>query len=263
MTSMSLLMVATLCFLHAVNCWKVKKSVVASLLSSVAFFVHPGLSLASETENYLPRRLYPGTYANYCGPTPEISTADNCRAHGWHGDEPLDEVDSACRLHDQSYCSCEASLTARRGKGKISLLSSLTALRFLSLPVLEAEGVDGEYFSCVNKADRNLLSTGMRIREEQQSVACGLEKSLAWFCDLSGGGTLGAFEKVNLTIFLNSLDADERRRGGTNIVSLSQLEAQRQKDLLEGEKRGLSLPELVQGKVKEDGDQLLMRLNSF
>ena len=68
----------------------------------------------SPTEDYLPRRLYPGTYQNYCGPTPEVDRVGGCVAHGWHGDDALDSVDAACRLHDVSYCQCESELLQRR-----------------------------------------------------------------------------------------------------------------------------------------------------
>ena len=47
-------------------------------------------------EYYLPRLVYPGTYGNFCGPTPEFP-------RGWHGNQPVDAVDRACQAHDAAY----------------------------------------------------------------------------------------------------------------------------------------------------------------
>jgi hypothetical protein len=149
------------------------------------------LSTSSTTENYLPRRLYPGTYANYCGPTPEITVRDSCRAHGWHGDQAVDDVDAACRLHDVSYCSCEAQLLSRLNRPddeqqQIPGLSSLIALRFITLPVAQtllsldkAVGIDNEYLDCIHRADVRLITTGISIRQQQQQSNCDESTSAA------------------------------------------------------------------------------------
>jgi hypothetical protein len=132
-------------------------------------------------ENYWPRRLYPGTYQNYCGPTPEITVGDDCRAHGWHGDEARDEVDAVCRLHDISYCSCEAALLSRQHKvadEQIPGLSSLIALRFVTLPAaqtllhLDQAVIDDDYLDCIHQADVHLIATGITIRRQQQQSNC-------------------------------------------------------------------------------------------
>mmetsp|Transcript_18434 Transcript_18434/g.22872 ORF Transcript_18434/g.22872 Transcript_18434/m.22872 type:complete len:289 (+) Transcript_18434:326-1192(+) len=66
------------------------------------------------------------------------------------------------------------------------------------------------FFDCINKADRQLIATGIRIRGEQQRSGCSIDPNLAWFCDLNNGrGTLAAFERVNLSIFLRDLDSDD------------------------------------------------------
>jgi len=183
----------------------------------------------SPTTNYLPRRLYPGTYKNYCGPTPETQVKGGCIAHGWYGDAPADEVDAACQAHDVAYCNCETHLLSRqRGasgqdpnssddidsdaeKEAVPLLSSMVALRFATKSTLQRTvHADAQFFDCINKADRQLIATGIRIRGEQQRSGCSIDPNLAWFCDLNNGrGTLAAFERVNLSIFLRDLDSDD------------------------------------------------------
>ena len=182
----------------------------------------------------MPRKLYPGTYKNYCGPTPEVDRIGGCVAHGWHGDEALDSVDAACRLHDVSYCQCESQLLERKiarqnrelsdNDESIPMLSALTALRFATRPAMNAV-VDDEYYKCINKADRQLIVRGLEIRGEQQRAGCSTDPALAWFCGKSTTDekdTLGAFEKVSLAIFLKSLD-DDRAKLSEQPSWLSQL----------------------------------------
>lgn len=223
---------------------------------------------SSSTENYLPRRLYPGTYKNYCGPTPEITIQDGCRARGWHGDEALDQVDAACQLHDVSYCSCETQLLSRKyaaGKAKERTegLSSIVALRFATRSTLyKTNTVDKEYLGCIHKADTELISTGIKIRGQQQRSNCGLDPSLSWFCQ--EGGTLAAFEKVNLNIFLKDLDADERSYFSQKFpssITLSQLESKRQSDLMKEVKSGKTIADASSSQtVEEDEEQMLQLL---
>ena len=236
------------------------------------------------TENYLPRRLYPGTYKNYCGPTPEISVGEGCTAHGWHGDDPLDIVDEACRVHDISYCSCETQLFSRKAAARnngASLLgqqqkedysqnslSSAVALRFATRPVLnKAQRVDEEFLNCIHKADTDLIATGIRIRGEQQRSNCENDPNLGWFC--KEGGTLAAFEKVSLSIFLRDLDSDESSTtlsspGSRGASTLTQLEAKRQGDLLRELKLGKSIREASSTQiVDEDEKEMLQMLESI
>ena len=221
----------------------------------------------SSTENYLPRKLYPGTYKNYCGPTPEITVRDNCRAHGWHGDEAFDEVDSACQLHDISYCNCESGLMERKAKTKqTNSLASLIALRFITLPALNRlDIVDREYLRCVNKADTNLITTGIRLRQQNQQSNCKINPSLGWFCqDQQPFGTLAAFERINLNIFLKDLDSDESR----SLVSvtkeqrhhtLSQLERKRQTGVKKNLKSGMTISDAIQSRAIEDDEQEMLK----
>ena len=210
-------------------------------------------------ENYLPRRLYPGTYGEFCGPTPEVVVGQACAVHGWHGDTPIDRVDEACELHDIAYCKCEDELLARQKAPiqEIPLLSSMTALRFATKPALEmALPVDKEYFACINKADRQIISTGIQVRSELHQSSCSIDPSLAWFCDL-GQGTLGVFEKVNLDIFLRDLDYDDQNKR----ISLKELERQRQIDLQQELRRGKNLAEAASSNpVQEDEKMMLQRL---
>ncbi len=231
--------------------------------STVITFSRPSYPIspvkASPTENYLPRRLYPGTYGEFCGPTPEVVVGQACAVHGWHGDTPIDRVDEACELHDIAYCKCEDELLARKQAPlqEIPLLSSMTALRFATKPALErALPVDKEYFTCINKADRQIISTGIQVRSEMQRSACSIDPALSWFCDL-GQGTLGVFEKVNLDIFLRDLDYDDQDKR----VTLKELERRRQFDLQLEIQRGKDIGEAASsGPVQEDEQMMLQRL---
>jgi hypothetical protein len=278
-THLKALLVMVLCVLVAKmvvdsldvkSCRKLLRRVILSttlpifaLTFSTTLPVAANAAITSRYENYVPRILYPGTYANYCGPTPEMSPEDSCRGHGWHGDNPVDEVDEACRLHDTSYCNCDAGLRARKGF-KVPLLSSLTALRFVTDPVLRAEGVDGEYFSCVNKADRQLISSGLKIRGEQQRTNCE-GGQLGWFCNKDGGKILSAFEKVSLRIFLRSLDYDENNKSKysgekPDTSSLSRLEESRQMRLAEGMRSGKGFAGAAAGEAQEAEERMLLKL---
>lgn len=211
----------------------------------------------SPTENYLPRRLYPGTYGEFCGPTPEVVVGQACAVHGWHGDTPIDRVDEACERHDIAYCNCEDELLARQKAPleEIPLLSSMTALRFATKPALErALPVDKEYFACINKADRQIISTGIQVRSEMQQSACSIDPALAWFCDL-GQGTLGVFEKVNMDIFLRDLDYDDQNKG----VSLKELERRRQLDLQLELQRGKNLADAASSRPVQEDEQLMLQ----
>jgi hypothetical protein len=260
---------------------------VTPLLSSPSHILAVTTSAKSPTEDYLPRRLYPGTYNNYCGPTPEVDRVGGCVAHGWHGDKPLDAVDDACRLHDVSYCQCESQLLQRqhqhqkrtsfeKNKEKddsIPMLSSLTALRFATRPAMNSLGIDQEYYQCINKADRQLIARGLAIRAEQQRTACSTDPNLAWFCGRpsSGRDTLKAFEKVSLAIFLRSLDDDDgnlilgRKQQSSVLpsssVTLSTLEAKRQQDLQRELQSGKSLAEAASSsRVVQDEEQMIQLL---
>jgi hypothetical protein len=239
---------------------------------------------SSSSESYLPRRLYPGTYQNYCGPTPEVQVKGGCVAHGWHGDDPVDRVDDARRLHDISYCNCEAGLLSRQRHSsspssqeeeeEIPLLSSMAALRFLTKPVLEQTvHADPPYFDCINKADRQLIVTGIQVRGEMQRSGCSMDQSLSWFCDVGESqGTLDVFEKVNLKIFLRDLDADygsgtitreqkKQRQGRVVDVSLSDLEHRRQLDLKRELKNGKTVADAASSQiVRDDEDRILRKL---
>ena len=264
---------------------------------------------ASPTENYLPRRLYPGSYANYCGPTPEVQVKGGCVAHGWYGDAPADQVDAACQKHDVQYCNCETKFLQRRRMKKqspaqeiiqqpsilgndddeepIPLLASMVALRFATKPALQAVPTiqaDAKYFDCIHRADQELIATGVRIRGEQQRAGCSTDPNLAWFCDLSGKGTLAAFEKVNLNIFLRDLDNDEDRgEGNSNIdasrwavfrtksndkssarETLAQIEHKREDDILRRLQRGVSVSEAASSPdVIADEERLLSKLTTY
>ena len=221
--------------------------------SSIEITIPALTQTTSTTENYLPRRLYPGTYKNFCGPTPETSIKDGCTAHGWHGDDALDKVDEACRLHDISYCACETQLLSRKHSNEeIAGLSSLVALRFLTLPTL-TKTVDQEYLDCIHKADTNLIATGVRVRGEQQRSNCATEPS--WFCQATGY-TLGTFEKVNLDIFLRDLDADDPNPRERD--SLTTLERQRHNDLMNQLKNGKTIAEASSSQLVQDDEMRLL-----
>ena len=263
---------------------------------------------ASPTENYLPRRLYPGSYQNYCGPTPEVQVKGGCVAHGWYGDAPADQVDAACQQHDVSYCNCETRFLSRRRMKKvlpaqemiqqqsiigndddeepIPLLASMVALRFATKPALQAVPTiqaDAEYFDCVHRADQELIATGVRIRGEQQRAGCSTDPNLAWFCDLSGKGTLAAFEKVNLNIFLQNLDNDEdlpvrdidasrwavfrtkpSYKKSSARETLAQIEHRREDDILRRLQSGVSVSEAASSPdVMADEERLLTKLTTY
>jgi len=230
-------------------------------------------------ENYLPRRLYPGTYKNYCGPTPEVSPSRGCVAHGWHGDNAVDAVDGACRLHDLGYCKCQSELLTRRGGGDItattdfassSFLSSAVALRFVTKPILSGTDdgavapknqiVDSDYLSCIKRADQELLTRGIQLRSEQQRDNCSSDPDLSWFCRPSSK-TLQAFEQVNLNIFLHNMDSDNNSNSGRKD-SLVQWEHQRQADLAkETTKEDHSLSKAVSSSaVRHDEEEMLQLL---
>ena len=131
--------------------------------------------------------------------------------------------------------------------------------------------LDKEYFDCVNKADKELLQTGIRLRSEIQRTQCSKptttasaststvgsssqvvsdasttnsvsDPSLLWFCDTNEkDGTLAKFEKISLDLFLRNLDYDERdddeavatasTRNKKSSLTLVDLEKRRQIDL--------------------------------
>ena len=118
-------------------------------------------------------------------------------------------------------------------------IGQLTAL---NKPQRKRVTLDKEYFDCVNKADKELLQTGIRLRSEIQRTQCSKptttasasaststvgsssqvvsdavstnsvsDPSLLWFCDTNEkDGTLAKFEKISLDLFLRNLDSDER-----------------------------------------------------
>ena len=205
-----------------------------------------------------------------------------CVAHGWHSDDPADAVDAACRLHDVSYCQCETALMERKHQAdkeeSIPMLSALAALRFATRPAMDRAGVDVAYYDCINRADRQLIATGLTIRGNQQRTACSTDPALSWFCGKQQGSskdTLGAFEKVSLNIFLKSLDDDEHpgilaklpynvmnnRSVQSSSVSLSALEKQRSLALERQLKSGKSIAEAASSpEVLKDEQELLQRL---
>ena len=258
---------------------------------------------ASSTANYLPRKLYPGTYQNYCGPTPEVQVKGGCIAHGWYGDAPKDQVDAACQQHDVAYCNCETKFLQRKRMKRsptqemqtqmdsanvdeeepIPLLASMVALRFATKPALQvapAIQADAEYFDCISRADKELIATGIRIRGEQQRAGCSTDPNLAWFCDLSGKGTLAAFEKVNLSIFLSDLDSDEGNSADVDASrwavfrtrsndrsnareTLAEIEHRRESDILRRLQTGVSVAEAASSPdVMADEEKLLNKLTA-
>ena len=225
----------------------------------------------SSTENYLPRKLYPGTYKNYCGPTPEITVQDGCRAHGWHGDAAFDDVDAACQLHDISYCQCESEFMTRTSKtAQTKSLASLIALRFITLPALTRfDIIDRDYVTCINQADTELITRGIKLRQQNQQANCATNPTLGWFCQLDQRvGTLAAFEKINLNIFLKDLDFDESRASAVSVLpkgqrqqrvqTLSQLERKRQLDVKKNMKNGMTVGDAVQSKTIQDDEQEML-----
>ena len=116
--------------------WRCRAQVQVAALAAAAVLAQ-GPAVAGE---YLPRLLYPGTYGNYCGPTPEFP-------RGWRGDSPIDAVDRACCNHDAAYVGCAQGLRARRGvtvpSTRLSILSALRATG-RTTPILESLGADDE-----------------------------------------------------------------------------------------------------------------------
>ena len=208
-------------------------SLSSALMTAPETSVASTQPITSSTENYLPRKLYPGVYGEYCGPTPEVQPTDGCAPHGWHSDQPKDLVDDACRIHDMSYCNCDAEFRKRSGK-TVPMLASQVALRFATGNLLKKEGVDLPYLVCIDKADKALIKTGLqlRAREEQLAEEKPEDEPLKWFRD-KDSDTLARFEKVNLRVFLASLDSDSKlldtQRNRRN--TLTELEAVRSKDL--------------------------------
>ena len=163
----------------------------------------------------------------------------------------------------------------------IPLLASMVALRFATKPALQVAPTiqaDTEYFDCIHRADQELIATGIRIRGEQQRAGCSTDPNLAWFCDLSGKGTLSAFEKVNLSIFLSDLDADEgksdvdasrwavfrtRSKDGSNSrETLAQIEHRRESDIMRRLQTGVSVAEAASSPdVMADEEKLLSKLS--
>lgn len=236
----------------------------AAIPFPITILQSPSTIPSSATENYLPRRLYPGTYGQFCGPTPEVEVKNACTVHGWHGDDPIDKVDEACERHDIAYCKCEDELLSRREAPKedLPMLSSMTALRFATKPALTRvlPVVDNAYFNCINKADREIIKTGIQVRSDMQRSACATDPSLAWFCEL-GQGTLGVFEKVNLDIFLKDLDFDYQQQqqysNKKQLPQLQELERRRQLDLARELKQGKNLAEAASS-APVQGDEMAM-----
>jgi len=242
----------------------------------------------SSTENYLPRKLYPGTYGQFCGPTPEVQVKLACSIHGWHGDIPNDQVDEACERHDIAYCHCEEDLLSRRRHSRrpqqqplqsltkeqvrqeidedLPMLSSMAALRFVTKPVLtKILPVDKAYFDCIHRADQEIIQTGIQVRSAMQQSGCtNGDPTLAWFCDLDHG-TLNIFEKINLDIFLKDLDFDDDVhdvKDHKEEMSLQELEKRRQFRLsVELTENGKKLAEAASsGAVREIEQAMLNRL---
>eukprot|EP00310_Coccolithus_braarudii_P017121 CAMPEP_0183333840 /NCGR_PEP_ID=MMETSP0164_2-20130417/2623_1 /TAXON_ID=221442 /ORGANISM="Coccolithus pelagicus ssp braarudi, Strain PLY182g" /LENGTH=246 /DNA_ID=CAMNT_0025502857 /DNA_START=1 /DNA_END=742 /DNA_ORIENTATION=+ len=201
--------------------------------------------ISDSRKEYLPRLLYPGTYGNYCGPTPEFPG-------GWHGDTPVDAVDAACQAHDAAYEICKVGLRDRRGsRATPATLSVLTALRStgLSAPVLAFVGSDEEYLSCVHIADQGLIRDGLRIRAASQRLSCPGDGFTypRWFCQLQSL-TLARIERVDFDLFLADLDWDETRTlvGGHSepeLPALKALEARRRRVINSG---GVPLSKLIE-----------------
>ena len=179
-------------------------------------------------EYYIPRLLYPGTYGNFCGPTPEFP-------RGWRGDTPIDAVDQACQRHDAAYDACAESLRERQGpQATPKLLSVLTALRSsgLTAPLLQSIGVDDAYMRCSHVADQGLIRDGLTVRGDSQRASCA-DDSFAfpgWFCDLQSL-TLSRIERVDFDLFLADLDWDDSVAATLETPGLKSLEAQRRTTL--------------------------------
>jgi hypothetical protein len=187
--------------------WSTTTTTATTTITTVLSSTTTGSSSSSSTSDYLPRILYPGTYKNYCGPTPEVQVQKGCTAHGWHGDTPVDLVDDACRLHDVTYCQCESQWLTRQhrtAEESVPLLSSMVALRFTMAPPAAAVAaasttvpltvqeflpkllpIDADYRDCIHRADQELIARGIQVRSEMQATGCSTDPSLAWFCDMT------------------------------------------------------------------------------
>ena len=89
---------------------------------------------------------------------------------------------------------------------------------------------------------------------------------MGWFCqDQQPFGTLAAFERINLTIFLKDLDSDESRSSVLSVTkeqrrhTLSQLERKRQTDVKKNLKSGMTISDAVQSKAIEDDEQEMLK----
>ena len=179
-------------------------------------------------EYYLPRLVYPGTYGNFCGPTPEFP-------RGWHGNQPVDAVDRACQAHDAAYAVCGSGLLKRQGPAATPpLLSVLIALRATGLtsPYLEKIGVDREYMRCVHSADQGLIRDGLEVRGSSQRNACADDPytNPPWFCSLQSL-TLARIERVDFDLFLANLDWDDNLASAGPRPRLTELEGLRRAKL--------------------------------
>ena len=234
------------------------------------------LSSGNMSPDYLPRALYPGTYGNFCGPTPEIN-APVCVAQGRYSNAPIDAVDEACMNHDLEYCQCESAWQdRRRSRGREadgSAISLLFATRFTaaSSAALDARGVDGEYRSCIRRADIDLLERGIVLRARAQQSSCtaagsgsastgtgtGIseQKVPDWFCD-PHEGTLGRFENVNLALFIRDVDDDLASNVQSRKRYLRQLETHRKEIMETGKLAGAPLSKTASS-VK-DIDELML-----
>lgn len=192
---------------HAGRLWPARDAWIGQLAATLAAAsVLAAAPAALADEYYLPRLVYPGTYGNFCGPTPEFP-------RGWHGDQPVDAVDRACQAHDAAYGVCRAGVLKRQGPAATPpLLSVLTALRAtgLTTPYLESLGVDGEYMRCVHSADQGLIRDGLEVRGSSQRDACSGDPytNPPWFCNLKSL-TLARIERVDFDLFLANLDWDD------------------------------------------------------
>eukprot|EP00747_Dinoflagellata_sp_TGD_P046701 gnl/TRDRNA2_/TRDRNA2_144584_c0_seq2.p1 gnl/TRDRNA2_/TRDRNA2_144584_c0~~gnl/TRDRNA2_/TRDRNA2_144584_c0_seq2.p1 ORF type:complete len:247 (-),score=22.28 gnl/TRDRNA2_/TRDRNA2_144584_c0_seq2:48-788(-) len=206
------------------------------------------------------RLFWPGTYGNYCGPTPEIALRIRskdappltCAAHGWKADAPVDRVDSACLRHDLRYCSCEQDLLKRRRatSAEDKLLSVLTALRASGRTesAMIQRGVDADYRSCIRRADQGLIADTMRVRGESQRKGCPADMPLKfppWFCE-PRSWTLGRMERVNFDLFLADLDSDVTDEGRSSLLAL---ERQRRSTINSAVDAGIPLPKVASSKA--------------
>jgi hypothetical protein len=214
---------------HAGRLWPARDAWIgqlAALLAAASFFAVAPAALADEY--YLARLVYPGTYGNFCGPTPEFP-------RGWHGDQPVDAVDRACQSHDAAYGVCRSGVLQRKGPAATPpLLSVLTALRATGLtsPYLESIGVDSEYMRCVHSADQGLIRDGLEVRGSSQRNACADDPytNPSWFCNLKSL-TLSRIERVDFDLFLANLDWDDNLATAGPRPRLTELEGSRRASL--------------------------------